>query len=93
LWAHNGREIFYREVSSGAMMVAAYVTNPVFRVDSREVLFDATPYRTTTGWHIYDLTGDDQRFAMIRQAPPDVGSARLVQVRNWFTELRERTGG
>jgi hypothetical protein len=110
VWAHNGREIFYRTGETGAsssalrgnhMMVATYVTEPAFRIESRDTLFDATQYALSPGpvagpiattWHAYDVTGDDQRFAMIRNTPLSGGgeSPRIVFVQNFVEELRER---
>ena len=46
VWAHNGRELFYREASGvgtgPSMMVATYSTESGFRIESRERLFDAS---------------------------------------------------
>jgi serine/threonine-protein kinase len=88
LWAHNGRELFYREPSSGSMMVATYALDPTFRIISRERLFDASAYLSTTGpWRAYDVTSDDQRFVMIR-TQPGTESAPLIVVHNFDEGLR-----
>ena len=86
-WAHNGRELFYREPVSGALMAATYTTDPDIRVQSRARLFDASPYSAQFSPGTYDVTSDDQRFVFMRLA---VGGARLVLIDNWFEELRER---
>ncbi len=88
VWAHHGRELFYREPNSGSMMVATYTSDPTFEVESREQLFDAGPYATTNGWRGYDVTSDNQRFVMIRSLPgEEAEAARLILVQNFFEEL------
>lgn len=106
VWAHNGRELFYRTGQTGAasgslrgdhMMVATYVTEPDFRIESRDTLFDATQYALSPGvgattWHAYDVDHVDQRFVMIRNVPisGDRPDPWIVFVRNFVEELRER---
>ena len=100
VWAHNGRELFYREVpgvGQGNMMVATYTAESVFEVRARELLFDANPYLTSPDSPQYDVGADDERFVMISMTSGTVGggdeaSARLILVQNWFTELKELMG-
>jgi Tol biopolymer transport system component len=89
LWSHGGRELFYREPVSGAMMVATFVEDPTFRVASRESLFDASPYLSAGGpWRAYDVASDDQRFIMIRRQHSSEGAVPLIVVQNFFEDLR-----
>jgi len=88
VWAHNGRELFYREPASGAMMVAGYTLDPEFRVVSRTRLFDARAYRSAAEYHgSFDVTSDDQSFVMMRST---TGDTRIVMITNWLGELRGR---
>jgi serine/threonine-protein kinase len=91
LWAHNGRELFYRASPSGAMMAIGFSAQPDFRVVSRTELFDASGYIGGIQERgSYDVALDDQRFAMMRT--PSSGVARLILIENWVEELRQRTG-
>ena len=100
MWAHNGRELFYREPAGpgqGNLMVAIYAAESVFEVRSREVLFDANSYLTSPDYPQYDVTADDERFVMISMSSGAVGdddgvNTRLILVQNWFTELKELMG-
>jgi serine/threonine-protein kinase len=87
VWAHNGRELFYVDRASGDMISATYTAEPDFQVRTRTRLFDATPYVTRWGHKTFDVTSDDQRFAMLRILP---GQGRVILIENWFEELRER---
>jgi Tol biopolymer transport system component len=102
VWAHNGRELFYRSASAAgegpSMMAATYSTDDRFRVQSRARLFDASGYVTSPEYAYYDLTADDQRFVMVALSstlPGDDedGEPRLILVQNWFEELRELISG
>ncbi len=94
VWAHNGRELFYRELPPGSLVVATYEAASEFTVTSREPLFDASPYAAQGNWRGYDVSRDDQRFVMMRTGLGGGGIAegRLILVENWLQELRERLG-
>jgi eukaryotic-like serine/threonine-protein kinase len=85
-WAHNGRELFYR--NGGKMMVVDIQTSPVFRAGKPRLLFER-PERDVSA--SYDVAPDG-RFLMFRQ----VNSAAQEQpnevgiVLNWAEELRRR---
>jgi hypothetical protein len=88
LWAHSGRELFYRG-PQGAMVAVQVRTEPVFSKVSSRVLFGGGEFGNTWLHPTYDVARDDQRFLMWRsvgQAPPD----RLILVQNFFEELRQK---
>ena len=91
LWSRDGTELFF--ISPDRTMMSAPVeTDPTFRVTAREPLFQIGPEfligdRTTQ----YDVS-DDGRFLMIRAIAGTEGASRVVLVRNWFEEIRERVG-
>jgi serine/threonine-protein kinase len=93
LWAHNGRELFFRS-PAGEMMVAPVTTNPGFAVSDRRVLFKLGPeYLGGANYTHWDVSPDDQRFLMVRNrasAQTDQ-STNLILVTNWFEELRAKT--
>ena len=93
LWAHSGREIFYRNGAS-EMMVAQVSGSPGFPVANRQVLFSISPELMaaayfTTPW---DVSPDDQRFLMVRSRGPttDQTGASLILVTNWLAELEAK---
>ena len=70
------------------MMVAAYTVNPSFNVESRQSLFDRSPYNIDVSWRGYDVTRDDERFVMIRlPGSAETEDSRLILVTNCFEEL------
>ncbi len=92
VWAHNGRELFY--VSANGDMTAARIDpGPPFSVRERRVLFRVAPeYVWSVVQGSIDISPDDQRFLMRRNAGiEEEGDTRqFVSVQNWFRELREK---
>jgi Tol biopolymer transport system component len=91
-WAHNGREIFFVEDSTRALMSVEFEASPAsydFRIlDRRPVL---TLPDDVIIWDVgqpYDLTRDDQTFLMLRT----VGAPErpVLVVENWVQELYQR---
>jgi len=83
LWSRDGRELFYR--SENKIMAASIETEPIFKVKTRNVLFEDVyiKWRTHTG---YDIHPDNKRFVMIK-SPLEL-STEMIVVLNWFEELR-----
>jgi hypothetical protein len=90
VWAHSGRELFYRN-GDGDLVTATVVTTPTFSVRRQQVLFSAVGYKANVFAAEFDVSRDDQRFLMIRQDEPDDASETIV-VLNWFTALRDVGG-
>jgi hypothetical protein len=81
VWAHNGRELFYR--SGDSLMVAAVTRSPVLTVAGRRWLFTGSflgggPFRE------YDVALDDQHFVMITGG---AAQSTLFGVQNAFQRL------
>ncbi len=88
MWAHSGRELFYRN-GDGDLVVADVVAAPTFRVAQHQVLFSGIGYAANEFDRQYDVSLDDQRFLMILLGEEDaVGEMAVVM--NWFEELKER---
>jgi serine/threonine-protein kinase len=88
LWARDGRELFYR--NGNKMVAVAIVTEPVFKVGTRKVLFEESGYG---GWPLYtgyDIHPDGKRFLMVKS---EEVSPELIVVLNWFDELKRRVPG
>ena len=62
VWAHNGRELFYR--SGDSLMVASVTLSPAFAVAARRRLFTGA-FLSGGAFREYDVAPDDQHFVMI----------------------------
>ena len=83
LWAHSGRELFYR--NGGKVMVVSIQTEPTLKAEAPRLLFThpegfASNYTPLT----YDVAPDDQRFVFIDWKH----STQINVVLNWFEELK-----
>ncbi len=87
VWSRDGRELFYLE--GNKMMAVAVETEPAFRFDPAEELFDE-PYCHGNS-PSYDVASDG-RFAMIHlEAAATTGidaPQEVIFVQNWFEELK-----
>ncbi len=88
LWAHNGRELFYRNAERELVAVEV-ATRPTFAAGTERVLFSVAGYQLGPMNHSYAVSPDDQRFVMLE---PVEGRRELVLVLNWFEEMRQRVG-
>jgi len=93
LWAHSGRELFYRSLA-GQMVAIPITTTPTLIIGPERVLFADSTYLEAPSYRGYDVSRDDQSFIMLHVLPETVTAptGQLVFVDNWFTELREKMG-
>ncbi|HET6578159.1 MAG TPA: protein kinase [Gemmatimonadales bacterium] len=82
VWAHNGRELFYR--AGDSLMVASVAVAPAFAVAGRRALFGGT-FLGGGSFREYDVAPDDQHFVMIAGG---AAQSTLVGVQNVFQRLR-----
>ncbi len=72
LWAHSGRELFYR--AGKKMMAATVVTAPAFSAAKPRTLFEGDFMRWSGSAAVappnYDVSPDDQQFVMVQSAGP-----------------------
>ena len=76
-------------------MVAAQIrtTGASVEVGDRKVLFPVEQYFGSVNYTSYDVSGDDQRFLMMRAfGAGDVGASAVIIVENWFEELKAKVG-
>ena len=90
VWAHSGRELFYRTASDDLIAVEVDTEQSVFVAGRQEVLFTLGGYLNGSGHQQYVLTPDDRRFVFLRIG--DSQMTDLIVVENWFEELDERLG-
>jgi serine/threonine-protein kinase len=92
LWAPGGRELFYRDAATQALVAAQISTSPVFSVATRQTLFALGPEYVFGGnYTAYDV-GPDGRFLMVRlRSTAQAGQPTpLVLIENWSEELRSK---
>jgi Tol biopolymer transport system component len=97
IWSRNGRELFYR--NGDKMTVVSVATQPTFRASKPQPLWEGHyshgmssscgPPGTTSA--NYDVTGDGQRFLMVKDLDQDAISTRIVVVLNFAEELKRLT--
>jgi Tol biopolymer transport system component len=81
VWAHNGRELFYR--SGDSLMVASVTLSPTFAVAARRRLFTGS-FLSGGSFREYDVAPDDQHFVMITGGAAE---SVLYGVQNVFQRL------
>jgi len=91
LWAHSGRELFYRS-ATGRMMAVPVTTTPTLTIGEEAPLFADSTYLRAPSYRAYDVARDDQTFVMLRMLPETSAgpTGELVIVDNWFTELKAK---
>jgi eukaryotic-like serine/threonine-protein kinase len=87
VWAHNGRELFYRS-ESGDMIAVEVQLSPTFAVLSRRTLFSWDGYLSSPSHAVFDVSPDDERFLMLRASSGAPGE--LIWIDNWFEELKDQ---
>lgn len=87
-WSRDGRELFYRDGESGAMIAVPVDLEPNFEAGRPTTLFEGR-YASRVGTN-YDVAPDGQRFLMIKPVGA-AGSAShdVVLVQNWLQELED----
>ncbi len=88
VWAHSGRELFYRN-GANELVAVQFTEDPTFATVREDMLFSMDDYLTSNGNPMYDVSPDDQRFVMLR-IDAEFGSTELILVENFFVELRQR---
>jgi serine/threonine-protein kinase len=89
LWAHSGRELFYRRFRS-ALVAVSVSGGTVFELLGERALFPDT-YEFDLNNRRYDVTRDDRRFVFIRWVVNDSTAERhLTLVENWLSQLTGR---
>lgn len=87
VWAHSGRELFYRS-GSGDLVAAAVTLGVSFQVTAERVLFPTRDYFYDGLHPSYTVSPDDRSFLFVRFATGVKSQA--VVVLNWLEELRAK---
>ena len=91
LWAHSGRELFYRSAGGEMMSVPIEESTTTFVHGDARPLFPTRDYASYLMVKMYDVTPDDQRFVMLRRITRPL-STQLIVVENFFEELKAKVG-
>ena len=95
VWAHDGRELFYRtgtpRDSMSFLVSASIVDRPSVAVVRRDTLFEDR--FVAAGLHgQYDVFPNGKEFVMLKKVTvDDTTSARIVVLTNWTRELTRGT--
>jgi len=97
IWTRDGKELFYR--NGDKMMVVAVSLAGGFRAAKPRVLWEGKYSHGTSSScgppgassANYDVTGDGQRFLMVKDLDQDAISTRIVVVLNFAEELKRLT--
>ena len=91
MWAHSGRELFYRN-GANELVAVQLGAAPLFAWDRQDVLFSMADYLDGNGHPQYDVSPNDQSFVMLRISDQSRDDTELILVENWAEELRQRMG-
>ena len=89
VWSPDGKELFF--LGRGSRVFAAQITTtPSFAVTGLTRLFDASQF-SIVGYHqSFDVTRSGEFIFLGVRAAPATGAKHLVQVDNWFADIRAR---
>jgi len=83
LWAHNGRELFFRS-RRGEVMVSEVSLGTSLAAGQPRALSTAPNMATDPNHRAYDISRDDQRFVMINRSMNEI--SEVVLVLNWYQD-------
>jgi hypothetical protein len=85
VWSRDGRELFYRTMEGGLVVVPVSTTS-TFSMGAPRVLFSAAEYRAYLNHRMYDVAPDGQRFIMLRQVSDE--NAQWIIALDFLDEVR-----
>lgn len=84
-WTNGGRELVFLNEANQMTAVSVEAGGPTFQTGTPVTLF-TTVYAMPDVYRTYDVSGDGERFLMIKGEPSPAQG--LVVVQNWFEELK-----
>ena len=84
-WAHSGRELFFRGITTLDLMAADIETTPVLRAGPPHALFHSDA-ASGLDYARYAVAPDDQHFLMVGQS--NRAQPQLVRIENFMSSLR-----
>ena len=97
-WSPDGRELFYRRLGDGALMVVSFDSASGAVRGRPEVVFDGRYFHAlggpfdNPGYIDYGIAPEGDRFLMLKDVASTTGASqeRIVIVGNWLDELDRR---
>jgi serine/threonine-protein kinase len=90
VWAHSGKELFYRVPGdTNAQMVIDVAPGTTFVPGARRMMFPLVRYKLSPNHVQYTISPDDRRFIMVRATESDRAD-QLIAVENFFEVLKAR---
>jgi serine/threonine-protein kinase len=90
VWSADGKQLYFIDAAN-RMIAAQIAVDPAFHVTGLAPLFDATRFNYIGYHQAFEITPDG-RFAFLDQPEGTAATtARLVEVDNWFADLRAKT--
>ena len=95
-WSPDGRELFYRRLDDGTLMVVTFDSTSGEVTGRPEVVFDGRYFQSlggpfdNPGYIDYGIAPDGNRFLMLKDVAEttDASQERIVIVENWLDELQ-----
>jgi Tol biopolymer transport system component len=90
VWSRDGKVLYFLDLNSRVVAAAVAVT-PTFHITGLTSLFNAAPF-DYIGYHqAFEVTRDGHFAFLDLQGGRGTGATRLVEIDNWFTDLKART--
>jgi serine/threonine-protein kinase len=88
IWAHSGKELFYRSAQDALVTVAVH-PGATFSFDQPKTLFSTAAYLPIAPIPSFDVSPDDKRFLFLRETALNERN-ELIVVQNWTEEMKAR---
>ena len=88
VWAHSGRELFYRS-GQNELMTVEIRPGPNFSFGQPKALFSTVPFVPIGPVASFEVSPDDRRFLFLRESTPTERN-ELIVVQNWTEEMKAR---
>jgi serine/threonine-protein kinase len=89
VWSPDGKELYFIDAAN-RLIAAQLGTGPAFSVSELKPLFDATRFSYTAFHQAFEVTKDGQFVFLGPIGPVASQAVRLVQVDNWFADLKAK---
>ena len=89
VWSADGKELYFLN-GSNRLIAAEIGPRPAFSVTKPDRLFDATAFGYVGYYWAFDVTHDGKFVYLGPAGSAKPAAAQLVEVDNWFADIRAR---
>ena len=89
VWSADGKQLYFLDASN-RMIAAQVASDATFHVTGITPLFDATRFNYVPYHQAFNVSRDGRFFFLGELGTPAVTGIRLVEVDNWFADLRTK---